>query len=143
MPAAKRASGTSVTSIGRGSLRERAMARILIADDTPNNLKLLAMQLRQMGHEVESTADGKEAVDSFQAHHPDLVILDVMMPHMDGFDACRAMRAADAEVPILALTSLDDGFGNEETQAAGFTGLMHKPWSPDDLQSRLGKLLAS
>lgn len=119
------------------------MARILIADDTPNNLKLLAMHLRQMGHDVESAADGKEAVEAFQAHHPDLVILDVMMPHMDGFDACKAIRAEDAAVPILALTSLDDGFGNDETQAAGFSGLMHKPWKLEDLEARLGKLLAS
>ena len=119
------------------------MARILIADDTPNNLKLLAMQLRQLGHEVETSADGKEAVESFHAGHPDLVILDVMMPHMDGFDACKAIRATDDSVPILALTSLDDNFGVDETQAAGFTGLMHKPWAVDELEARIGRLIAS
>ena len=83
-------------------------ARILVADDERAVRSALAGALAESGYSVVQARDGGEAVRLFALERPDLVLLDVMMPRMDGFAACRKIRETDAAVPVLFLTALDD-----------------------------------
>jgi adenylate cyclase len=88
----------------------RAPPRILVADDNPASLDILRTRLVSQGYEVVTATDGQEAVDATQAHLPDLILLDVMMPKRDGFEVCRLLRA-DASIPfipIILVTAKDD-----------------------------------
>ena len=83
-------------------------AGILVADDERAVRAALAAALEECGYSVIQARDGGEAVRLFASERPDLVLLDVMMPRMDGFAACRKIRETDARVPVLFLTALDD-----------------------------------
>ena len=80
------------------------MAKILVVDDEPNLLHSVAYSLRKESHEVVTAADGEEALDKAQRERPDAVVLDVMLPGLDGFEVCRRLRATST-VPILMLTA--------------------------------------
>lgn len=113
---------------------------ILVADDSPSDRLILSALLRRQGHAVEEAADGAEAVARFQARRPDLVLLDVMMPVMDGLAAARALRAlaGDDLVPVIFLTALQ---GPEELAAcleAGGHDFLSKPYSPVVLRAKIG-----
>ena len=71
-------------------------AKILVADDEANIIKLLRLYLREAGYEVVAARDGREALERFRAEAPDLVILDLMMPHLNGFDVCTEIRKDQA-----------------------------------------------
>lgn len=120
------------------------MGYVLVADDDHGCRTLLSMEIRQLGHEVALAEDGQQAVELAADRTPDLIILDVMMPRLDGFSACRQIRslAGCEAVPVLALTSLDDSFGVQEAQAAGFDALMFKPWKVQVLQAKVQALLS-
>jgi two-component system KDP operon response regulator KdpE len=80
--------------------------KILVVDDDPALLPLIEYTFSKEGYEVYCAADGKEALREFFAHHPDLVILDILMPRMDGWETCRRIREV-SEVPIIMLTARD------------------------------------
>ena len=82
------------------------MARILVVDDEPNLLHSVAYSLRKEGHEVVTADDGEEALDKAGSDKPDVIVLDVMLPGLDGFEVCRRLRASST-VPILMLTAKD------------------------------------
>jgi len=103
--------------------------RILLADDDPRVLQVVSRFLDLEGYEMATVADGEAAVDAVTADPPDLVILDIMMPGIDGLEACRQIRAnsATADTPILMFSALSD-----EAQAAedaGADGLLPKPFT--------------
>jgi len=83
--------------------------RILAVDDNPQNVKLLEQVLRSSGYEVESALSGAEALAKLESTQPDLVLLDVVMPGMSGYEVCRAIRAnpATALLPVVMVTALD------------------------------------
>ena len=83
--------------------------RILLVDDEESLQKLLSYPLRSDGYEVVAAADGQEALDRFDEGSFDLVVLDVMLPRVDGFDVCRKLRARSA-VPIIMLTAKAEEF---------------------------------
>ena len=88
----------------------RTPARILIVDDNPTNVKVLATRLTAEGYEIVTAADGEEGLAAARAHTPDLILLDVMMPKLDGFEVCRRLRA-DASfpfTPIIMVTAMAD-----------------------------------
>lgn len=97
------------------------MPKILIADDEASLRDALGIILRQAGYEVRMAADGAQAVELFMRERPDLVVLDVMMPRLSGFEVCEALRAISPEVPLLMLSAkgaVDDrrtGFAPEPT----------------------------
>ncbi|GAB4263207.1 MAG: hypothetical protein Kow0092_13970 [Deferrisomatales bacterium] len=101
----------------------------LVADDERTVRALAEHVLRQAGWEVTCAADGAEAVERFRARPTDLVILDALMPELDGFEACRRLRALPegAEVPILVATSLDDPESVDRAFEAGATEYLNKP----------------
>ena len=85
-------------------------ARVLVVDDTPLNVKLLTVRLEHEHYIVSTAADGFEALTKIDAEQPDIVLLDVMMPELDGFETCRRIRAdrATAHIPVVMVTALQD-----------------------------------
>lgn len=104
---------------------------ILIADDTNTDRLILEKLVRKDGHHVISVANGKEAVDAFQRQPPDLILLDALMPEMDGFEAARAIKqlAGDEMVPIIFLTSLNDTQSLVKCLEAGGDDFISKPYN--------------
>lgn len=113
--------------------------RILVVDDNVDSASSLAMMLKAMGNDVRTANDGVEAVETAEAFGPDLVLLDIGMPRMNGFEACRRIReqAWGNRVTIVALT----GWGQEEdkrrSQEAGFDDHLVKPVDPAALERLL------
>ncbi|MBV8634843.1 MAG: response regulator, partial [Burkholderiaceae bacterium] len=103
--------------------------RILIADDDARNRKLLETLLTSDGYEVASANSGQAALSSAMSEKPDLVLLDLMMPGMDGFEVLRRFKAMPelADVEIVMVTALDDAGSRARMDAAGAAGLLTKP----------------
>jgi len=116
------------------------MSKILLVDDEPALLDTLAYNLRNSGYDVVTAADGAAALEQARSSSPDLVILDLMLPEIDGLTVCRSLRAA-ADTPILVLTArtgeLDKIIGLE----SGADDYMTKPFSLGELQARIRALL--
>jgi DNA-binding response OmpR family regulator len=81
--------------------------KILIVEDDPTLQETLAYNLVHLGYQVETAADGKTAIDVAREIEPNLIVLDIMMPVLDGFEVCRILRK-DSNIPIIMLTALDD-----------------------------------
>jgi two-component system, OmpR family, response regulator RegX3 len=113
------------------------MARILIAEDEHNLNALLADELRRNGHEPVQAYDGREALEKFAAQTVDLAILDVMLPHLDGFEVCRQIRAADPTVAIMMLTARDSEIDRVVGLEVGADDYVVKPFSVRELMARV------
>src|SRR6266581_5003455 len=87
--------------------RQQPMAKLLVVEDEPNILELLAASLRYAGFEVVTAAAGSEAVQAAQRHRPDLIVLDIMLPDMDGFDVLHRLRGGGTRTPVVFLTARD------------------------------------
>ncbi len=85
-----------------------AKTRVLIVDDEPNIRDLLATSLRFAGYEIQSAANGAQAVAAVSESEPDIILLDVMLPDMNGFSVTKKLRSAGIQAPILFLTARDD-----------------------------------
>lgn len=120
------------------------MARILVVDDEPLNRQLLRACFANSGHTIVEARDGFEALVAAEDATPDLVLLDVMMPGMDGFECVRQLRALfEAEpVPIVLVTALGDRESRMTGLAAGADELLTKPIDREELLARCGNLLA-
>ena len=116
---------------------------ILIADDEPNQLELLSYNLEQAGFVVLQATDGHDALRQIEEHHPDLVILDWMMPHMSGIELCRALRSrADTKLlPVIILSARGEEGDRTLGLDTGADDYMSKPFSPRELVSRVKALL--
>ena len=114
--------------------------KILLVDDEPTLLETLALNLRTSGYEVVTASDGATALEMANAESPDLIVLDLMMPELDGLTVCRNLRQV-SDTPILVLTArtgeLDKIIGLE----SGADDYMTKPFSLGELQARLRALL--
>jgi DNA-binding response OmpR family regulator len=121
------------------------MARplILVVDDRADSRKLLALHLQHEGWAVQAAADGEQALALARKTPPNLVLLDVLMPGMDGFEVCRRLRAlpATARVPVVMLTSLDETDDCVRGLEAGADDFVHKPYRPPELRARVRSLL--
>ena len=119
------------------------MARIFVIDDDPELLMMVGMILRRAGHDAVLANDSVEGSDRVIAEKPDLLILDLMMPHMSGFDVCRKIRAADetAELPVMILTARIQEADREAAFEAGATDYMTKPITSRQLTERIKLLL--
>ena len=87
--------------------RQQPTAKLLVVEDEPNILELLAASLRYAGFEVVTAAAGSDAVQAAQRHRPDLIVLDVMLPDMDGFDVLHRLRGGGTRTPVVFLTARD------------------------------------
>ncbi len=120
----------------RGERRKAARCRVLVAEDIPDAAEMMRMMLDFMGHEVRVAADGVQAVALAREFRPEVILLDIGMPRMDGYEAGRLIRAAlGPEVLMVALT----GWGQEEDQRraadAGFDLHLTKPAEPNVLEA--------
>ena len=110
--------------------------KILIADDEENIRRILETRLRMQGYEVAAAVNGAEALELFRGFGPDLVVLDVMMPELDGFAVTERIRA-QSEVPIILLTALGDVADRITGLQLGADDYMVKPFSPKELEARI------
>src|SRR5206468_1117223 len=123
--------------------KARVMTKILVIDDEPDAVELVEFNLRSAGYEVVTAADGAEALKKAKAHAPDLVVLDVMLPEVDGLEVCKMLRRdpATSAIPIIMVTAkaaeIDRILGLE----LGADDYITKPFSPRELVLRVKKML--
>jgi DNA-binding response OmpR family regulator len=120
------------------------MARILIAEDEPDIRELVAFTLRFAGHEVTTTMNGEEAYHTAQDMIPDLIMMDVRMPRMTGYDACRAMKQIPAlkDIPVVFLSAKGQDSEIQTGIEAGAEEYLLKPFAPDQLVERVKAILS-
>lgn len=116
---------------------------VLVADDDEDILQLVVLRLGRSGYDVVSATDGESAVELAMARCPDLVVIDVAMPRLDGLDITRILRAREetASTPILLLTARTRDIDVERGLAAGADDYVTKPFSPELLAQRVAVLL--
>jgi len=118
-------------------------ARVLVVDDTPLNVKLLVAKLTAEYYLVESAVDGPSAIAAVKAFQPDIVLLDVMMPGMDGFEVCRRLKAdrTSQHIPIVMVTALSDQADRIRGLDAGADDFLTKPVDDIALFARVRSLV--
>jgi len=120
-------------------------ARILVVDDDPEIVNLFAYALRRAGYQVEGVLDGRAALERARQAPPDLILLDVMMPGIDGYEVARQLRAeaATAAIPIVMLTARALIADQVEGLQAGANSYLVKPVTPSVLVNRVKEILAT
>ncbi|MDO4606052.1 MAG: response regulator transcription factor [Bowdeniella nasicola] len=120
---------------------EEARPRLLVVDDEPNIADLLAASLKFAGFDVTTAGDGASGLHLARNEHFDLIILDVMMPDMDGFTVMRRLRSAGVEVPVVFLTARDDVADKLTGLQEGGDDYVTKPFSLEELVARINAVL--
>jgi two-component system OmpR family response regulator len=115
--------------------------RLLLVDDEDNLRSMLEAALRYEGFDVEATASGRDAIDAVDACAPDLIVLDVMMPDLDGFEVCRRLRNDGVRTPVLFLTARDATDDKVRGLTLGGDDYLVKPFSLDELVARISAVL--
>ena len=116
---------------------------ILIADDTEQNVELVQAYLDELGCKIETAFDGQETLDKVASVKPDLILLDIMMPKVSGFEVCRKLKAdpATASIPICMVTALNEEGDIERAVEAGTDDFLSKPINRWELLTRVRSLL--
>lgn len=114
---------------------------ILLVDDEPNIIQLARMYLEREGYRIISAADGKEAMEMIRTKKPDLVVLDVMLPELDGLEVCKRLRREKNNVPVIMLTARDDDIDKILGLELGADDYMTKPFNPRELTARVKVIL--
>jgi two-component system, OmpR family, response regulator len=116
-------------------------ARLLVVDDEPSIRELLTASLRFAGFEVVPAADGAQALKLAEQHRPDLVVLDVMLPDMDGFTVTRKLRERGSQMPVLFLTARDETSDKVQGLTVGGDDYVTKPFSLEEVVARIRAVL--
>ncbi len=116
-------------------------ARLLVVDDEPNILELLSVALRFNGFEVATATNGQQALTTARSFRPDLVVLDVMMPELDGFEVVRRLRGEGARVPVVFLTAKDSTEDKITGLTLGGDDYVTKPFSLEEVVARIRAVL--
>jgi DNA-binding response OmpR family regulator len=117
-----------------------ARERILVVDDESNIVDLATMYLEREGYQVDSAFDGAQALEQIKELEPSLVVLDLMLPEVDGFEVCRQTRA-HSDVPIIMLTARDDDVDKIVGLELGADDYLTKPFNPRELVARIKAIL--
>ena len=122
---------------------ERTRPQVLVADDDPDIKTLVAYRLERAGYDVITADDGERALALAIEHRPDLAVLDVMMPRLDGYGVTRGMREHDAtaRTPIILLTARVQEADVARGFEAGADAYLKKPFSPQELRARVQAIL--
>ncbi len=118
--------------------------KILVVDDEPPIVRLMEFILARQGHEMLIAVNGQEALDKVRAHQPDLVLLDIMMPRIDGYEVARTLRAdpATATLPIIMLSAKAQEEDIQKGIDVGVDEYITKPFSPEQLVGVVGDYLS-
>ncbi len=116
------------------------MPTILLVDDEKNITELARLYLENDGFRVEAAYDGERALELFHAHQPDLIVLDLMLPKLDGFEVCRRIRG-QSDVPIIMLTARDEAVDKIVGLELGADDYLTKPFNPRELVARVRAIL--
>jgi CheY-like chemotaxis protein len=118
--------------------------RIIVAEDQPAEAAKLVRLLSALGHEVLLTTGGRAAVSACLGENPDVALIDLLLPGLDGFEVARQIRAGGGRTTrLVAITSLRDPAVGEVARACGFIALLHKPYTSDDLRVLLDRVSAA
>jgi twitching motility two-component system response regulator PilG len=110
------------------------MKRILVVEDNAELAKLLELILRRAGYEIAVAVDGFDALRQFEVQQPELVLLDIMLPNLDGYEVCDRIRhELNSDVPVVMLSSLDSYLDMERSRQVGATDHIAKPFDKDVL----------
>jgi len=114
-------------------------ATILAVDDTPANLHLLAKMLSKQGYKLRIIADCEQALSSAQAYPPDLILLDILMPHMDGYEVCSKLKADERtkNIPVIFISALNEGFDKVKAFEVGGVDYITKPFIAEEVIARV------
>ncbi len=126
-----------------GTQAERATARVLIVDDETHNRSLLEIMLSSEGYELLTAASGEEALTVVEEQHPDLILLDIMMPEMNGFQVTTILKAnpETEHIPIIILSAIDDVGARKRGLEVGAVAFLTKPIHHVELRALIRKLL--
>ena len=118
--------------------------KILVVEDDPDQLEVICLSLKAAGFAIGTAANGTDALVKTRSISPDLIILDLMLPGLNGFDVCESLRRdpATASVPIIILTGLCSQFGRFAGLESGANDFLLKPFDPERLVSKVEKLLS-
>jgi two-component system, OmpR family, response regulator len=135
--------GADRTSPDRAQLRraDGSPVRVLVVDDEPSLTDLLSMALRYEGWEIKTAGDGAAALRTAREFRPDAVVLDIMLPDIDGLELLRRLRADTADIPVLFLTAKDDVADRIAGLTAGGDDYVTKPFSLEEVVARLRGLI--
>ena len=119
------------------------MKRILLIEDTEDNRQLIRDLVTSVGYELLEAEDGQSGVDMALQHHPDLILMDIQLPVLDGYEASRRIKADPnlRHVPIIAVTSYALSGDEAKARQAGCDGYVTKPFSPRQLLSKIAEFL--
>jgi len=120
------------------------MKRILIVEDNEKNMYLMSYIVEKMGHRPIKAVSGEEGVEMAAAEQPDLILMDIQLPGIDGLEAIKRIRASEASIsiPIIAITSYAMAGDRERLLAAGCNGYIEKPINPETIISELNRYVA-
>jgi DNA-binding response OmpR family regulator len=118
-----------------------AYPKVLIVDDEPNIVQLAKLYLERDNFQVTAVGDGLRALETIRERQPDLVVLDVMLPRLDGFEICRQLRAEDNQVPIIMVTARDEDIDKILGLELGADDYLTKPFNPRELVARVRAVL--
>ena len=118
-------------------------SRVLIADDIQQNRELLEAYLADEGYEILMSSDGQQTMQMVEQHQPDLILLDIMMPRMSGYEVCSQIKADPGKrgIPVLMVTALNEAGDIEKAVNAGCDDFLTKPVSRLELRTRVRSLL--
>ncbi|MBO0737480.1 MAG: response regulator [Alphaproteobacteria bacterium] len=118
--------------------------RILVIEDNEDNRQIIRDLLNSLGYELIEAVDGEQGVAMAQSHRPDLILMDIQLPEMDGYEATRRIRAVPElkAVPVIAVTSYALSGDEAKARDAGCDGYVAKPFSPRELLAKIREFLA-
>ena len=121
---------------------DKRKRKLLIADDEPN-IRLLVRRIFEKEYTVIEAENGKKAVDSALRNHPDIILMDIMMPECDGLAALSEMKANNhiKAIPVIMLTGVGHGLNERLAKSVGAEGYMRKPINPQELRDAVSKLV--
>ena len=121
----------------------KGLPKILIADDNPQNVELLQAFLESLPVKIVTASDGQEALEKVEEHNPDLILLDIMMPRMSGFQVCRRLKgdAKTQDIQVLMVTALNELGDIEQAAECGTDDFVSKPVNKFELITRVKSLL--
>lgn len=120
------------------------LKKILLVDDEPHIIIMLANRIKHAGYEIITAGDGQEGLEKARKEKPDLIILDVMLPKLDGYKVCRMLKFDEKykQIPIIMFTARAQKIDKETAENVGADGYITKPFEPQILLDKIKELLA-